>query len=77
MTDPMLFPEHVIVADPPLPPLDGYVILAYWQHGGWWRIWADIWGTEEAARQHSMELSRGWIHRRILRLQIGEPVVSA
>ena len=68
---PLLFPEHSIVTDPPPPPLDAYVVLAYWQPGGWWRMWPDLWETEAVARDHAQELPRGWIHKRILRIRVG------
>lgn len=73
MTAPLLFPIASIVADPPPPPLDGYAVLAYWQPGGWWKLWGDIWDTEDKGQEVAQQLPRGWLHRRILRVRIGEP----
>ena len=60
-----LFPTKVVYA--PVPPIDIWVVCAYWSVGGWWKV--DQFKDELEADEYAKNLGRGYGERRIYHLK--------
>lgn len=65
-------PVKTIVQTKPMP--ERFFVAAYLgSDDGYWRIWKDLWHTQEAAEKAANALASCWIERRIYRIPGDEP----
>lgn len=64
-----LFPMKVVYPKPP--PLDVYIVTAYWAPGGWWKVFTQNvppLHTDKEAQEFADSLGQGYTVRKIFHL---------
>lgn len=62
-----LFPTKILY--PKAPPIDIYIVVAYWTPGGWWKVFPEQHTFDDTAQKFADSLGSGWGERRMYHLK--------